>query len=230
MKQLKAISFPRSGVSIFCKILIAYYKQKQRENKVYFCNTVACCGHKQPCAKTKIHDLDMIYMKNHDFGCKIKNEVDDDIIHVVLYRRKALDQMNAYFRYSSGGKKTMEPHNRNSEYQTSGVPDKFINQLNRKTNFAYYRAFTNKWVFNNKNPNTYFLEYDAYMENPIQHMSNIIKLVDGEVDEDRLQQILTELDVRKHFFVEKSVYYIENFNEKYGLEDAVFDPEDNFLN
>ena len=33
MKQLKAISFPRSGVSIFCKILIDYYKDtpKNRE-------------------------------------------------------------------------------------------------------------------------------------------------------------------------------------------------------
>jgi hypothetical protein len=230
MKQLKAISYPRSGVSIFCKILIEYYAEKLKENKVYFCNTVACCGHKQPCRKSESMDLDLVYMKNHDFGSKIKNVVDPDIIHVVLYRRKALDQMNAYFRYSMGGKKTMEPQNRNDDYQTTGDNGRFMNQLNRKTNFASYRAFTNKWIHTNKNPNTYFLEYDEYMKAPLKHMANIIKCVDGSVDEERLQTILTAFDVRKHFDVEKSVYYIADFNERFGIANTDFDPGDRFLN
>jgi len=230
MKQLKAISYPRSGVSIFCRLLEDYYEEKKRNNKAYFCNSVGCCGHKQPCAKTKNFDLDLIYMKNHDFGSKIQNIVDPDIIHVILYRKSALEQMNAYFRYSLDGKKYMEPHNRKDDYQHSGRRGQFIGQLTRKANFVSYRAFTQKWVYDNNNPYTYFLEYDDYMSDPLKHMSNIIKIIDGQVDTERLGQIITKHNVKKHFDIKESVYHIENFCETYGLHDVEFDPANRFLN
>jgi len=228
MKQLKAISFPRSGVSIFCKILIEYYKNTPK--KVYYCNTVSCCGHKQPCKKTETMDLDLIYMKNHDFGGKVANEVNKDIVHVVLYRKHAQEQINAYFRYSSGGRRNAEPLKRSKTYQTDGTPDKYMNYLNRKTQFAARDKFAKKWIYNNTNPNTYFLEYDDYMSDPLKHMTRILSCVDDNVDVDKMGKILKELDVRKHFHIKDSVYYIEDFTERYGLKDIDFDPSDRFLN
>jgi hypothetical protein len=228
MKQLKAISFPRSGVSIFCRILQEYYKDTPK--KVYYCNTVSCCSHKQPCKKTQTMDLDLIYMKNHDSGGKVANTEDKDIVHVVLYRKHAQDQINAYFRYSMDGRRNAEPKNRKETYQTDGKMEKYMNYLNRKTQFAGWTKFTNKWIYNNSNPNTYFLEYDDFMSNPLKHMTDILSCIDTTVNHAKMKKVLEELDVRKHFNMKDSIYYIEDFTEQFGLNDIKFDHGGKFLN
>lgn len=230
MKQLQAVSFPRSGVSIFCKILEDYYAEKKKDNTAYFCNWIGCCSHKQCCPKSTKYDLDFLYMKRHDFNGRTKNIEDKDIIYVILYRKSALEQMNAYFRYSHDNKKFHEPDRRKEDYQKCGKRDKFIAALQRKNHFAYHNSFTKKWIMNNKNPNTYYLEYDEFMSDPLKHMTKILSNFDEVVDVERLSEILKKFDVRKRFDIKESVYYIEDFNEKYKLNDVIVDKNKPSLN
>ena len=220
MKQLRAISFPRSGVSIFCVVFEMYYAEKKKNKKAYFCNSVGCCSHKMPCKKSETMDLDFLYMKNHDFNSRVPNTEDSDVLYVVLYRKEVQEQVCAYFRYSNDGRQQSDYKKRAQNYHTSKNKAKYMAYVNSKSCINKIRKFTNKWVYNNKNPNAYLLEYDEFMKDPYLHLSAIIQEIDGTVNKERLEKVIKDLNINKKFFIEKSNLYIENFNETYNLKNT----------
>lgn len=230
MKQIRTICYPRSGHGIFANILKDYYAEKVNEKKAHFCDSVKCCGHKMPCKKSTVYNLDLVYHKNHDFGSRVPNVVDPNIIYVIQYRKKVQEQICAYYRYTTDNKSDSKHYLRTDEYYKKKNRNGYLNYLEKKTNMSGYNKFINKWIWKNKNPNTYFLEYDSFMENPFQHMHNIIEIIDGSVDDEKLKKIIEKWNISKKFIIEKSNLYIENFNEKYSIKDVIFNPEDKFLN
>lgn len=230
MKQIRTMCYPRSGHGILANVLKDYYEEQVKNKKVYFCDSVKCCGHKMPCKKSTEYNLDLVYHKNHDFGSRVPNVEDPNIIYIVQYRKNVQEQINAYYRYTTDSKKDSKHYLRTDDYYNKKNKERYIKYLQRKTNFGAYTTFINKWIWKNNNPNTYFLEYDDFVNNPYKHYYNIIKLVDDKVDEERLKKILEKWNVSKKFHIEKSNLYIENFNETYKLKDIDFNPEDKFLN
>jgi hypothetical protein len=183
-----------------------------------------------PCKKSNELDLDLVYHKNHDFSSRVPNKVDSNIIYVIQYRKSIQEQVNAYYRYTTDNKPDSKHYLRTEEYYTKKNKTGYLKYLKRKTNFSGYQSFMKKWVWDNENPNTYFLEYDGFVSNPFFHISNIIKSVDGSVDEEKLKKIIEKWNISKKFIIEKSNLYIETFNQDFGLKDVDFDPEDKFLN
>jgi hypothetical protein len=230
MKQIRTICYPRSGHGVLAGVLKGYYENETKNKKVHFCDSVKCCGHKMPCKKSQELNLDLAYHKNHDFGSKVKNIVDPDIIYIIQYRKSVQEQINAYYRYTTDNKPDSKHFLRTDKYYTKKNRSAYIKHLNRNKGFGSYNTFINKWVWGNKNPNTYFLEYDDFVANPLLHISNIIKYIDGSVDIEKLTNIITLKNISKKFFIEKSNLYIENFNEEYKTKDVDFNPEDKFMN
>jgi len=230
MKQIRTMCYPRSGHGILANVLKDYYAESVKNKKTHFCDSVKCCGHKMPCKKSNELNLDLVYHKNHDFGSRVSNVVDSDIIYIIQYRKSVQEQINAYYRYTTDSKPDSKHYLRTEQYYTKKNKTGYLKYLKRKTNFSGYQSFMNKWVWNNKNPNTYFLEYDSFMDDPFKHLSNIIKAVDESVDEDKLKKIIEKWNISKKFHIVKSNLYIENFNQEYVLKDVDFDPGNNFLN
>lgn len=230
MKQIRTMCYPRSGHGIFANVLKDYYDDKVKNKKAHFCDSVKCCGHQIPCKKSKEHNLDLAYHKNHDFGSRVPNIENNDIIYIIQYRKNVQEQINAYYRYTTDSKKDSKHYLRTDEYYKKKSKEHYLKYLKRKTGISGYLTFINKWIWNNKNPNTYFLEYDEFVSNPYKNFYNIIKLVDGQVNEEKLKKIIEKWNISKKFHIEKSNLYIENYNEEYKLKNVDFNPEDKFLN
>jgi hypothetical protein len=88
------------------------------------------------------------------------------------------------------------------------------------TRKQYYLGFIKKWIIENKNPNTYYLEYFDFIRSPFDHLLKVIRLFGEKVDEELLKKVIKEKEISLKHNIQKDPLYIENFNEEFGLIDV----------
>jgi hypothetical protein len=197
-----------------------------------YCDYYTCCG-EVPCKKGA-H-----LMKNHDLNLDLPNKKRC----IVQFRKSAQATMNAMFRNVvvkkkfkkldtrfKKGKKDIEQmvvgspnfwrtRPKNNEH-LKGQNDRYAKFI--KSRRKYYLNFVKKWITDNKNPNTYYLEYVDFVEKPFEHLSKIIKLFEPkkEVDKSLLKRVIKEKEISLKHDIKKDPLYIENFNEKFNFVDV----------
>jgi Methyltransferase domain len=220
--DIQTVSFPRSGHHLLARLLGAYFK-----NPIY-CDYYGCCQ-SIPCSKG--YPL----RKNHDMEGTLGNDAEK--MYVVQLRRSPQAQLNAYFRffqnlYAEGPREfdvqihfnyftdyykkyfsvfLEQPQNSNAHQETY---HRFI-----VDHLEYYRSFLNKWLLSNSNTNSYLLFYEDLVNQPLFHISNVIRLLngDGEVDEILLKHIISEESVAMKNDLTKSPFYEVSFDQHYSL-------------
>jgi hypothetical protein len=75
-------------------------------------------------------------------------------------------------------------------------------------------------LFENDNPQAYFLEYYDFMERPEHHLENIIKIFDpNQFDAGKLKALVQKMDIRLRYNFQQCPLYREDFNKKLDFVD-----------
>lgn len=218
LKSVQSISFPRSGHRLVYGLLRDYFGDGLSRCEYYH-----CCR-SVPCKKGAV------YLKNHDFELDLNN--DPRRPHIVQIRRSAQSQMNAYFRFVRFpdqryffGEPSQRP-TQPSEY----IPDsaelmrEYCEFVTAKRDFLV--GFVRKWVPENTNPNTYFLEYTDLVTEPLPHMKSLIQwLAPGHpLDAERVAAVVDQAGISYKHSLAEDPLFMPDFNERFDVADLEMRP------
>lgn len=184
------ISFPRSGQHLVVSML--EYLTNKFSLDFSYCDYYNCCN-AIPCKEGHL------FQKNHDFWTdpydtkfnlnKIEKNSDDK--YLVLYRRDAIKQLEAYYRGWFNLENIKNPRLR-LVYDYDELLD-FITH-----NIDYYKNFIEKWV-NDKSENILSIEYYDLVNDPDFYCEKIIKhFYDIEIESDIKDQTIEVKDYGKY--------------------------------
>jgi hypothetical protein len=194
LKKIQNVSFPRSGHALLRRCL-----------QLYFGNRLRYCQYYKTCKKVPCKNPQTNYQKNHDFDLKLEN---NPRYNFLIQYRHPLESIISFYKFDlyhgfikKDSKKAWE--------------------LACKNKIDYWKKFVKKWVINNKNPNTLFIQYNKMIDHPEEKIKDaILYLAPGEnIDGKKVKEIVREMNIKKRVYIKDFKYYDESFFRK--MEDSV---------
>ena len=175
MKTIKyyLLTFPRSGNEMTRLIILDFLKYKNKKEN--FCCVYTCC-------KETVCIRNSIYRKDHDF--KLDNIIKNNKKYLILYRNDMIEQLEAYFRFT---KKNIVNYDNINEYK------ELLNFI--KLKIPYYKGYIKKYV-NQKRDNFLVIDYNNYLNNPIDSVFSILNFFDIECTRNEVINFLNNRETK----------------------------------
>lgn len=187
MKSIIAVTYPRSGQTIFEHIMREYFG---RENFIYvdshnFNNMIPCPGENIKCHKT--HDFQLDVPKNLNFK-------------YIIRVRHPLESIVSWYRFN---------FERVYPSETKDEKDFFYRFAENKIDF--WIKFVNKWIIKNNNPDIEILRYHIFLNDTLKEMSRVIEnIFEEKVNKKRLLNVISSYQIEK----KNNIYKFKHFERE----------------
>lgn len=185
------ISFPRTAHQLLHRCLETYF----REALVY-CEFYSHCG-QIPCINPRNN-----FQKFHDLNLNLYNNLSYNFI--IQYRHPIESIISWYKLDLESGKSSVNEDNKRE----------WIQFFNNK--IVFWQRFVKKWIIENTNPFTYYLNYRNFISEPKTKLQEVIKFMcpTTKIDIDLVSLIVAQNDIRIRGSIKDFKYYdMEFFKE-----------------
>ncbi|NBC05166.1 MAG: hypothetical protein GVY20_15900 [Bacteroidetes bacterium] len=204
MLKVQGVSFPRSGHH-----LLAYCLEQYFGKEFGYCNDVF-----------RIHQFQeswITYQKNHDFDLDLP--IDHKMRYLIQYRHP-LESLVSWYKWEVDNGITAEMNYGWRPQVNKYVPlwnlyahrntqKRWMNFLNIR--IPFWSKFGQKWIISNHHPSTCWVNYSDLIRAPFITISGVISFFDpeAELDEEKLQKIITHLEIRPRNDITEFEFYNE---------------------
>ncbi len=234
-KKILNVAFPRSGHHLLEQCLRLYFR-----DQFHYCHFDHHC--KQiPCTDPKTN-----FQKHHDYKLFLVNNPSTN--YIIQYRHPIESLISLYNLSKQLGKITENDtkkdwftflntldsmpkvfyryYHRQYFYWRCGYMRLDFRRLFRFPNSSipsrllYWQIFVNKWVINNKNPNTYYLQYADFIDNPRNKLKEVIAFINPQktVDTKLIDEIVDRMDISLRNDIRDFKFYDPYFFRKLEQE------------
>lgn len=233
---------PRSGHHLLVNCLLKYYSENLSFPETHGHRTFSeCreilhagdfhyCEYYNHCRSMPCTDSLANFQKNHDFQNKVQNLWSN---YYIIQYRHPLEHLIVLYEYSiikghELDKEVYDDKKRWLDFVYGAVPSKkkikkYLKYWIKRISFMpdtptilYWKNFANKWIINNKNPNTYFLPNSDFIQSPIEKLEEVIRFIDLQksVNVDFLKEILTKIPMQNVRDITKFKFFTPRFFKK----------------
>ena len=204
MKNIRAITYPKSGQHLLYETLLKYFSGQvdynispRRDNggQILRAKKFVFCERDLHCFKTPCPEPDTNFQVMHN--CFILPEQAPTVNYLFLYRNPI------YSILSLTGYGYPERCPQSEGWTEIDYIKRYVQRI------AEWKKWIHCWVIDNKQPNTFLVKYEDLIAIPEKEFTRIIKYIepDEEVDREHLKEVIKFMDIKPKHKVTDFTYY-----------------------
>ena len=196
MKNIIAVSYPRSGQTVFEHIMREYFGEEHFKyaDSHNFNNKIPCPGENINCHKT--HDFKLDVPQNLNFK-------------YIVRVRHPLESIVSWYRF-----------NFERVYSNETKDNKAFFYRFAESKIDFWIKFVNKWIIKNNKSEIEILKYHEFLNNPFDELLLVIEnIFEEKVNKEKLLNVINDHRVEK----KNTIYQFKHYDKEIfkSIEDKI---------